>query len=139
VPDGDSPDDAVYLPGRNVLLLAKAMAWCHLNQVPELAIGVLAGNPFPDATPSFFDDFGAVVNRGIAGSVAVARPFAELSKAEVLRRAVNLPLELTFSCLRPIGERPCEDCNKCTERRHAFALLGQSQSSAHREPTTHVA
>jgi 7-cyano-7-deazaguanine synthase len=35
-----------------------------------------------------------------------------------------LPLELTFSCIRPAGERHCGSCNKCAERRQAFASAG---------------
>src|SRR5437868_3411881 len=53
-PGSDTPDEAVYLPGRNVILLSKALVWCHLHGVPALALAVLAGNPFPDATPEFF-------------------------------------------------------------------------------------
>src|SRR5262245_13821048 len=45
VPDGDTPDEAVFLPGRNVLLLGKALLWCHLHDVPAVALGALASNP----------------------------------------------------------------------------------------------
>src|SRR5262249_24807341 len=41
VPDAQTTDDAVFLPGRNVLLLAKTILWCHLHQVPAVALGVL--------------------------------------------------------------------------------------------------
>src|SRR5262245_48299890 len=44
VPDADSPDEAVFLPGRNVLLLAKPLLWCHLHRVPALALGLLESN-----------------------------------------------------------------------------------------------
>jgi 7-cyano-7-deazaguanine synthase len=121
VPDGDTADDAVYLPGRNVLLLAKAMLWCHLNAVPELAMAPLEANPFPDATPLFFAQYEAVVNRAVAGSVRLAQPYHGLHKADVLRRGRDLPLELTFSCIRPVGGQHCGKCNKCAERRRAFA------------------
>ncbi|HEX4589575.1 MAG TPA: 7-cyano-7-deazaguanine synthase, partial [Gemmataceae bacterium] len=47
VPGAETPDEAVYLPGRNVLLLSKALIWCHLNHVPTLALATLSGNPFP--------------------------------------------------------------------------------------------
>ena len=40
VPDAQSADEAVFLPGRNLLLLAKSMLWCHLHDVPELALAV---------------------------------------------------------------------------------------------------
>ena len=54
VPDLESPDEAVFLPGRNVLLTAKSLLWCNLNQVKSLSLAVLESNPFPDATDSFF-------------------------------------------------------------------------------------
>src|SRR5207248_6745260 len=71
VPDAASPDEAVFLPGRNVLLLSKALLWCHLNDVPALGLAVLAANPFPDATPEFFRAFAAAVNRAVGGRVQV--------------------------------------------------------------------
>jgi 7-cyano-7-deazaguanine synthase len=54
VPDAESPDEAVYLPGRNPLLLLKARMWCQTMGVRRLAIGCLGTNPFPDATAEFF-------------------------------------------------------------------------------------
>jgi 7-cyano-7-deazaguanine synthase len=120
VPDAASPDEAVFLPGRNVLLLAKSMLWAHLHQVPAVALGLLAANPFPDATPAFFTAFEAVVNHAVGGNVRIDRPFATLSKAEVMQRGRELPLELTFSCIQPRGGRHCGRCNKCAERRRAF-------------------
>jgi 7-cyano-7-deazaguanine synthase len=57
VPGADTPDEAVFLSGRNVLLLSKALLWCHLHGVPELALAPLEANPFPDATPAFFAAF----------------------------------------------------------------------------------
>src|SRR5204862_8115080 len=75
VPGADTPDEAVFLPGRNVLLLAKSLLWCHLHGVPELALGTLGSNPFPDATPAFFDGFAGIVNQAVGGRVAVRRPY----------------------------------------------------------------
>ncbi len=53
VPGAETPDEAVYLPGRNAVLLVKAMLWCRLNGVGSLALAPLASNPFPDATDEF--------------------------------------------------------------------------------------
>jgi 7-cyano-7-deazaguanine synthase len=124
-PGADTPDEAVFLPGRNVLLLSKAILWCHLHGVPELAMAPLASNPFPDATPEFFANFEAVVNRAVGGRVRVIQPYLSKSKVEIVRLGRALPLELTFSCIRPLGGRHCGTCNKCGERRRAFAEAGR--------------
>jgi 7-cyano-7-deazaguanine synthase len=126
VPDADSPDEAVFLPGRNVLLLAKAMLWCHLHGVPAVALAPLESNPFPDATPAFFAAYQDVVNTAVGGSVRVLRPYLGLSKAEVMRCGRDLPLGLTFSCIRPAQGKHCGRCNKCAERRRAFAAAGMA-------------
>ena len=121
VPGSETPDEAVFLPGRNVLLLTKAMLWCHLHGVPAVALAPLVSNPFPDATPAFFTAFQNVVNQAVEGSVRVLRPYLGLHKTDVMHRGRDLPLGLTFSCIRPVGDRHCEVCNKCAERHRAFA------------------
>jgi 7-cyano-7-deazaguanine synthase len=131
VPDAESPDEAVYLPGRNVLFLAKAMLWCHLHGVATLALGVLGSNPFPDATSGFFTAFAQTVNQAVGGAVEVARPFAGLGKTAVMQRGRDLPLELTFSCICPVAGRHCGRCNKCAERRRAFADAGMADATAY--------
>lgn len=131
VPDACSRDEAVYLPGRNVLLLAKAILWCHLNRVPAVALGSLHSNPFPDATPAFFNAYQNAVNQAVGGLVQVSRPYKGLSKLEVMRRGRHLPLELTFSCLQPAGSQHCGRCNKCEERRLAFADAGMEDRTAY--------
>jgi 7-cyano-7-deazaguanine synthase len=123
-PGPEALDKAVYLPGRNVLLLSKALVWCHLRGVPELALAVLKGNPFADATLEFFEAFQGAVNRAVGGSIRVVRPFSGLSKAEVMRRGRDLPLERTFSCIRPRRGLHCGRCSKCAERRRAFDESG---------------
>ena len=120
VPDADTPDEAVFLPGRNVLLLAKALLWCHLRGVPAVALGALDSNPFPDATPAFFRAFQDVVNRAVGGRVEVRLPFAGLHKTAVMHLGRDLPLAHTFSCIAPVDGGHCGRCNKCAERRRAF-------------------
>jgi 7-cyano-7-deazaguanine synthase len=131
VPGAETPDDAVFLPGRNVLLLSKAILWCHLHGVPAVALAPLESNPFPDATPAFFAAFQDVVNQAVGGSVRVLRPYLGLGKTEVMRRGRHLPLGRTFSCIRPAGGRHCGTCNKCAERRRAFADAGLSDPTAY--------
>jgi 7-cyano-7-deazaguanine synthase len=126
VPGADTPDEAVFLPGRNVLLLSKALIWCRLNGVPELATAPLGSNPFPDATPEFFDGFADLVSRAVGHRVGVIRPYESLHKADVLRRGRGMPLGETFSCIRPAGGLHCGRCNKCAERRAGFRDAGMA-------------
>jgi 7-cyano-7-deazaguanine synthase len=132
VPDDSSPDEDVFLPGRNVLLLAKAILWCHLNQVARLALAPLESNPFPDATPEFFANYQNAVNQGVGSGVEVIRPYSLRKKVEVMmHRGQGLPLELTFSCIRPVANLHCGKCNKCTERRTAFADAGMADPTGY--------
>jgi 7-cyano-7-deazaguanine synthase len=124
VPDANTPDDAVFLPGRNVLLLAKPLLWCHLNSVPEIATAPLGSNPFPDATPAFYDSFAELVSRAVGGNVRVLRPYSTLHKEDVLGRGRGLPLEHTFSCIQPTRGLHCGTCNKCAERKLGFRDAG---------------
>ncbi len=124
VPNADTPDEAVFLPGRNVLLLAKALLWCHLHQVPAIALAPLEGNPFPDATPAFFQAYEDVVNQAVGGRVRIYQPYRGYHKVEVLKRGTGLPLEWTFSCIHPQQGKHCGECNKCAERQKAFREAG---------------
>ena len=122
-PDERSDDDAVYLPGRNLLLLAQPSVWCALHGVHTIALGTLKGNPFPDSSREFFDAFGALVQRGLGHSLGVITPFAGMTKADVLELGRGLALQHTFSCIDPQGGLHCGHCNKCAERRLAFSVL----------------
>lgn len=131
VPDADTPDEAVYLPGRNPLLVIKAALWCQLNGIDELALAPLSSNPFADATSEFFAEFQSSLNRATLGEVRLVRPFSELSKRDVMELGRDYPLELTFSCIRPAGALHCGRCNKCHERREAFRLIGVADPTAY--------
>lgn len=139
VPGAETEDDAVYLPGRNVLLAAKTAVWCHLRGIGALAFGILAANPFPDSDPEFFRDLAAVLNRALGGRLTILRPFAGLAKSEVVARAVDLPLHLTFSCLNPRDGLHCGACNKCAERRKGFETLGRIDRTEYAAPRTAAA
>lgn len=133
VPDRESADEAVYLPGRNALLIVKAAVWCQMRGIGELALAPLASNPFPDATVEFFTDLQAVLNRGMGGQLRLVRPFGSLSKQQVMELGRGYPLELTFCCLAPRGHLHCGVCNKCAERQAAFRFVGAA------DPTTYAA
>jgi 7-cyano-7-deazaguanine synthase len=120
VPDERTADEAVYLPGRNLLLLAAPSVWCALQGVDVIALGTLKGNPFPDATDTFFGGYAALARRAMDVALEVVTPFGALVKTDVLELGRDLALEHTFSCIDPREGRHCGRCNKCFERRHAF-------------------
>ena len=128
-PDAASEDRAVYLPSRNALLILKAAVWCQLHGVGQLALGVLNTNPFADATEEFFRSLESALNCDPSGRVRIARPLAGLNKRQVMRLGRGLPLELTFSCISPVGGLHCGQCNKCSERLAAFRLVGRHDAT----------
>jgi 7-cyano-7-deazaguanine synthase len=124
VPDASSEDSAVYLPGRNVLLIGLAAVWCSLNATHKIAIGSLDDNPFADGSPAFFADYARLLSGALSHEIEVIAPFRGLRKWEVIARNRGLPLELSLSCIAPVANRHCGVCNKCFERREAFRKAG---------------
>jgi 7-cyano-7-deazaguanine synthase len=131
VPDAKSPDEAVYLPGRNALLLVKAAVWCQLHNVGELAMAPLGSSPFDDAGEAFFRDFQAAINHGGPQRLRLLRPFGDMKKQHVMNLGRHLPLELTFSCIAPVANQHCGQCNKCAERRAAFAEAAREDKTTY--------
>ncbi|MHB1035162.1 MAG: 7-cyano-7-deazaguanine synthase [Pirellulales bacterium] len=122
-PAANTPDDAVYLPGRNALLAIKPALWCQMHGIGQLALGALGSNPFSDATDEFFARFEAALNLATACDVRIVRPFGDFDKQRVMQLGRDYPLELTFSCIAPVAGLHCGRCNKCAERKAAFALV----------------
>ena len=126
IPDQHSLDEAVFLPGRNIILLAKAALFCHAHQIQTISIGILKGNPFPDSSPSFFKNLSKLFSTALSYPLTVITPFSKYSKADIMKKRGDLPLEWTFSCIHPQkGNRHCGDCNKCAERKRVFRKIGE--------------
>jgi 7-cyano-7-deazaguanine synthase len=125
-PGFDTPDEDVYLTGRNIVLLSKAGIYCAQHKLPRIAIGPLAGNPFPDATIEFFAAMSRTLSLGLAHPIAIDAPFVTMHKSEVIRLGTELkvPFELTLSCMNPKDGLHCGQCSKCRERRDAFHEAG---------------
>lgn len=132
-PAFDTPDEDVYLSGRNIILLSKAAIYCAPRRIPRIVIGPLAGNPFPDATPEFFGAMARSLSLGLASEISIDAPFAELEKSAVIQLGVTLgvPLELTLSCMNPRDGLHCGQCSKCRERRDAFREANVSDPTAY--------
>jgi 7-cyano-7-deazaguanine synthase len=132
VPDYQSDDPSVYLPGRNLLLLTKATLFCAINDIGTLALGPLKGNPFPDSSKTFFRSFEKAASSGLDFPISIITPYRNRSKEDVIRQGRSLPLELTFSCIQPIGRYHCGICNKCAERQKAFKNAGISDRTIYK-------
>jgi 7-cyano-7-deazaguanine synthase len=136
-PAYDTPDEDVYIVGRNIVLLTKAAIACAYRGIGRIAIGPLAGNPFPDATPEFFAAMGRALSLGLAHGIAIEAPFVAWEKSAVIARGLELqvPLERTLSCMSPVDAGGawihCGQCSKCRERRDAFAEAGVDDKTAY--------
>lgn len=137
-PAYDTPDEDVYLTGRNLVLLTKAGVVAARHGAHRIALGPLAGNPFPDARPAFFASMADALSLGLDHPFEVATPFLEWEKEAVIKRGVELavPLELTLSCMSPMVTdglpQHCGLCSKCRERRDAFV------AAQVRDPSTYA-
>ncbi len=124
-----------YVPARNTIFLAFALAYAETIGSSDIAIGVNAidYSGYPDCRPEFIEAFERLANLATkAGAEDGARfrvhtPLQRLSKAEIVRLAVELgvPVGRTLSCYDPSAEgMPCGHCDACILRRRGFAEAG---------------
>jgi 7-cyano-7-deazaguanine synthase len=130
-PEYDTPDEDVYLEGRNIVLLSKTAILCARLGVNRIALGPLSNNPFPDASPEFFATMARALSLGLARDITVDTPLTSRHKEDVIKLGVELgvPFELSLSCMNPVSDEAappvhCGACSKCRERRDAFAEAG---------------
>lgn len=123
-----------YVPARNTVFLALALGWAEVLDAGDLFIGANAVDysGYPDCRPAFLQAFERLANlatrRGVEGSAfRVHAPLLEWSKAEIVRRAVELGVDLglTVSCYDP-GPRgeACGRCDACVLRARGFCEAG---------------
>lgn len=129
IPGADSPDEAVYLPGRNLALLLAGSLVAQSRQIFSVRLGALDGNPFPDSAVEFLRGFEDLFAQATGYRVKITKPLAGRNKGELLQQWSALPFGLTVSCLRPKGLTHCGNCNKCAERRRAFVSAGLPDST----------
>jgi len=132
VPQAPQPGIPItYVPARNTVFLAMALGWAEVLRAEDLFIGVNAVDysGYPDCRPAFIEAFERVANLGTQAGVegrarfTIHTPLIALSKAEIIRRGVELGVDfgLTVSCYQATeaGEA-CGLCDSCRLRREGF-------------------
>ena len=146
VPKGRS-DEAIgqgipitYVPARNTVFLALALAMAETRGAGALVIGVNAidYSGYPDCRPEFIAAFAHLAQLATKAGVEgwpfeILAPLATLSKAEIIRLGLDLGLDygLTSSCYDPdAAGRPCGACDSCLLRAAGFAAAGMADPRA---------
>jgi 7-cyano-7-deazaguanine synthase len=123
-----------YVPARNTIFLAYALAWAEVIQAADIFLGVNAidYSGYPDCRPEFIEAFETLANIGTKAGIEGRRfqihtPLIKLSKAEIIRKAIELGIELslTHSCYDPSPEGfACGECDSCLLRLKGFREAG---------------
>jgi 7-cyano-7-deazaguanine synthase len=125
---------STYVPARNTIFLSLALGWAEGLDARDLVIGVnaLDYSGYPDCRPEFiraFESLAEVATRaGVEGArFRIHTPLIRLTKAEIIRRGVELGLDygLTHSCYDPApAGAPCGRCDSCALRAKGFREAG---------------
>src|SRR5512142_2593681 len=139
VPKGRSPRrmgrdiPVTYVPARNTVLLALALAHAETIGAEDVYVGVNAidYSGYPDCRPAFlraFERLARVATRaGVEGRpLRIRAPLLRLSKAEIVKlgTALGVPYRATQSCYDPVRGRACGRCDACILRRKGFEEAG---------------
>lgn len=122
-----------YVPARNLIFLAHAVAWAEVIEAADIFLGINAVDysGYPDCRPDFLAAFAQTANLGTkAGSTGSPfrfhAPLIELSKKEIIEVGVKLGVDysLTHSCYDPVQGLACGHCDACILRLKGFAEAG---------------
>jgi 7-cyano-7-deazaguanine synthase len=124
-----------YVPARNTIFLAYALAWAETLGSSDIFIGVNAidYSGYPDCRPEYIAAFEKMANLAIKAAVEgrarirIHTPLAQLNKAAIVKLGaeVGVDFALTHSCYDPgQGGRPCGRCDSCLLRRKGFEEAG---------------
>lgn len=123
-----------YVPARNTIFLAYALAFAEVRAARDIFIGVNAVDysGYPDCRPEYIAAFERMANLGTKAAVTgravhIHTPLIKLTKVEIIRRGRELGVDygLTRSCYDPDpAGRACGHCDSCQLRLAAFAKLG---------------
>lgn len=124
-----------YVPARNTIFLSFGLAYAEVAQASAIFIGVnaLDYSGYPDCRPEFIEAFQRMANlatkAGVEGTtkIEIHTPLLRMSKADIVRKAVELgvDLSLTHTCYDPDASgRACGKCDACLLRRKGFEEAG---------------
>ena len=124
-----------YVPARNTLFLAHAVAWGEALEAGDIFIGAnaLDYSGYPDCRPEYLEAFETMANLGTKAGVEgrltfrIHAPLLSMTKAEIVARgaALGLDFALTSSCYDPSPDgRPCGGCDACLLRLKGFQEAG---------------
>lgn len=123
-----------YVPARNTVFLAIALAFAEARAAEEIWIGVnaLDYSGYPDCRPEFIEAFQEVIDKGTRSGMEraeprIVAPLLHLTKAQIIRRGTSLGLDysLTHSCYDPAPNgHACGHCDACLLRRRGFEEAG---------------
>ena len=134
-----------YVPARNTIFLAFALAWAEVLSADDVFIGVnaLDYSGYPDCRPEFITAFEQMANRATKAAVeghhhlTIHTPLIALTKAQIIRRGVELGVDfaLTSSCYDPSASgTACGRCDACLLRLKGFAEAGVNDPITYRTP-----
>ena len=126
---------ATYVPARNTVFLALALAVAEVRGADDLYLGVnaLDYSGYPDCRPAFVAAFEALANLATARAaedghrLRVHAPLLELTKAEIVALAIELGVDVaaTTSCYDPAADgAACGRCDSCLLRHRGFVEAG---------------
>ena len=132
IPSGNYDEEnmkSTVVPFRNGIMLSIACGLAESRGLKRVLIANHGGDHaiYPDCRPEFINAMDAAMRAGTYVNVEVAAPYTNLSKADLVRRGVQLGIDYshTYSCYRG-GEKHCGTCGTCTERKEAFREAGIS-------------
>jgi 7-cyano-7-deazaguanine synthase len=124
-----------YVPARNTIFLAFALAWAEVLGASDIFLGVnaLDYSGYPDCRPEFIEAFEKMANlatkAGVEGrqQLRIHTPLIAMTKAQIVAKGRELGVDygLTFSCYDPGPEgKPCGQCDSCLLREKGFRENG---------------
>jgi len=129
-----------YVPFRNTHILSIAVSWAEVIKARFIYMGAVAEDSagYPDCRPEYFEAFNNLISVGssLENRLIVKTPLINLSKAEIVKRGMELdaPLHLSWSCYKN-SDKACGKCDSCLRRKRAFEMAGYTDPISYKNPS----